>query len=155
MCLRRADGASMRLPRMEEIARCVDVSEIGNPSLSSSQSRDLFCGPQREAQQAVTLPAGWQQMSPTDFAALIRSLQEQFKALSQTDQNAVAAHGKQLFLQVNVLSTSLNYQTLEMLHWVCRFSLPAHSDRSDTQGSPCVGKTTGPVSRMPKSGQRS
>ncbi len=78
------------------------------------------------AKQPTTLPTGWQQMSPTDFASLIRSLQGQFKSLRPSDQNAVAAYGKRpLFLQVNVSSTSLSYQTLEMLHWVCRFSLPA------------------------------
>jgi hypothetical protein len=77
------------------------------------------------AQQPASLPSGWQQMSATDFASVIRSLvnKRQFGALSPSDKSAASAYGKQLFLQINVSSTSLDYQTLEMLHWVCRFGL--------------------------------
>ena len=45
--------------------------------------------------QPVSLPANWQQMSPTDLAAAIRPLfdQDTFKLLSQADQAAVKERG--------------------------------------------------------------
>jgi PA14 domain len=87
-------------------------------------------------QQPVTLPPGWQQMAPTDFAAAIRSLVDQgtFDSLSQADKSAAAAYGKQLFLQINVAATTLSYQTLEMLHWVSRYSLPNKVVEQTRQG---------------------
>lgn len=81
--------------------------------------------PESRAQQTATLPAGWQQMSPTDFASAIRTLftSDTFKTLDPTDQDAAKAHGKDLFLQVDLTNTSLNYQTVEMLHWLARYLL--------------------------------
>jgi hypothetical protein len=75
-----------------------------------------------QQQPPATLPAGWQQMAPTDFANAIRTLfnQGNFNSLSDADKIAVQNRGKELFSQVDISSTSLNYQTLEMLHWVCR-----------------------------------
>ena len=77
------------------------------------------------AQQTTTLPQGWQQMAPTDFAAAIRVLFNQgtFKSLSPADQDAAKLYGKTLFLQVDLSNSALNYQTLEMLHWVARYEL--------------------------------
>jgi hypothetical protein len=79
----------------------------------------------RAQQQPVTLPAGWQQMSPTDFASAIRTLFDQgtYNSLSSADQQAATNQGKTLFLQINIASTTLTYQTLEMLQWVCRNAL--------------------------------
>jgi hypothetical protein len=78
-----------------------------------------------QAQQNPALPAGWQQMSPTDFAAAIRTLlsSDTFKTLSPTDQESAKEHGLGLFLKVDVANTSLNYQTVEMLHWCARYLL--------------------------------
>src|ERR1700730_14365532 len=76
----------------------------------------------RAQTQAPTLPANWQQLSPTDFATLIRQYfeQETFKSLNTTDQEDLAAHGAELFSKVDVSNTALNYQALEMLQWVGR-----------------------------------
>jgi hypothetical protein len=73
-----------------------------------------------QAQQASTLPANWQQLSPTDFATLVRQYfeQETFKSLSTTDQTSLAAQGALLFSQVDFGNTSLSYQTLETLQLV-------------------------------------
>ena len=81
--------------------------------------------PETWAQQTATLPSGWQQMSPTDFASAIRTLftSDTFKTLDPTDQEAAKEHGKDLFLQVDLTNTSLNYQTVEMLHWLARYLL--------------------------------
>jgi hypothetical protein len=72
--------------------------------------------------QQPTLPANWAQLSPIDFAALIRPYVEQdtFKLLSDADQAALTARGADLFSKIDVSNTTLNYQTLEMLHWVGR-----------------------------------
>jgi hypothetical protein len=78
-----------------------------------------------QAQQTVTLPPNWQQMSPTDFAAAIRPLSEAetFKQLSASDQAAATAYGTKLFLQTNLTTTTLSYQTLEMLAWLARYQI--------------------------------
>jgi hypothetical protein len=88
----------------------------------------LFCvdGQVARAQtQPPTLPANWQQLSPTDFASLIRQYveQETFKSLSEADQEDLRSHGADLFSKVDISNTALNYQTLEMLHWVGRSEL--------------------------------
>jgi PA14 domain len=77
-------------------------------------------------QTPPTLPSGWQQLSPTDFAALLRNLQstDQFDSLSDANRSALVAQGLQFFSQVNIANTALNYETLEMLQWVSRYSLP-------------------------------
>jgi PA14 domain len=79
----------------------------------------------RAQQNPATLPAGWQQMPPTDFASAIRTLfmKDAFKTLTEQDQEAAKSRGKELFLQVNLTNTTLNYQTLEMLHWLARYLL--------------------------------
>ena len=69
---------------------------------------------------ATTLPPNWQQLSPDDFAALVRQHFETFKSLSESDQEELASHGAELFSQIDVSNTPLNYQTLEMLQWVGR-----------------------------------
>jgi hypothetical protein len=78
------------------------------------------------AQQAASLPSGWQQMSPTDFALVIRNLvsKGQFESLSQLDKAAASVYGKQLFLAIDLSNSQLDYQTIEMLHLVCQYSLP-------------------------------
>jgi hypothetical protein len=94
-----------------------------------------FQAAESQAQQPVTLPAGWQQMSPTDFAAAVRPLfdQDTFKSLSEEDQNAAKIHGLQLFLQIDVSNTSLNYQTLEVLHHLARYLLePSQIQKTKT-----------------------
>ena len=79
-------------------------------------------GGSAQAQQPPTLPDNWQQLSPTDFASLVRQYFEQdtFKLLSAADQESLAQRGTQLFSQIDVSNTPLNYQTLEMLQWVGR-----------------------------------
>jgi hypothetical protein len=106
---------------MDRIARPVKITLLV-VGMAWTVSKSSPCQAQ---QQPVTLPAGWQQMSPTDFAAAIRTLFDQgtFKKLSSTDQLAAADRGKALFLPIDISSTSLSYQTLEMLHWVCRNDL--------------------------------
>jgi hypothetical protein len=75
-----------------------------------------------QAQQS-TLPGNWQQLSPPDFATLIRNNYfdgDAFKALSNSDQESLKSQGEKLFTQIDLSNTSLSYQTLEMLHWVAR-----------------------------------
>jgi hypothetical protein len=64
-------------------------------------------------------------MPVDDFAAAVRVLYAQSRVdqLSPADHDAVRAEGKARFLQVDLANTSLNYRTLEMLHWLCRFTL--------------------------------
>lgn len=81
----------------------------------------LLQGPLSLAQQRqVMMPAGWQQMSPTDFASAIRNLYSAgtFNSLKASDRRAAQAYGFKLFRQVDFSSTTLSYQTLEMLHWL-------------------------------------
>jgi hypothetical protein len=70
--------------------------------------------------QPQTLPANWQQLSPTDFAALVRQHFDSFKSLSEADQEDLAAHGAELFSKIDISNTALNYHSLEMLWWVGR-----------------------------------
>jgi hypothetical protein len=80
---------------------------------------------QAQTTQPVSLPANWQQMSPIALAAAIRPLfdQDTFKLLSQADQAAVKERGKELFLQIDLTSSSLSYQTIEVLHHLARYEL--------------------------------
>ncbi len=75
--------------------------------------------------QQIALPSGWQQMSPEDFAAAMRELDEsgKWKLLSPTDEAAVARQGRTFFEQIDLSRTALNYQTIEILHWLCRYQI--------------------------------
>jgi hypothetical protein len=66
-----------------------------------------------EAQQS-SLPANWQQLSPTDFATLVRGYYQQgtFQSLSASDQLSLATQGALFFSQVDFSNTTLSYQTL-------------------------------------------
>ncbi|HET6325413.1 MAG TPA: hypothetical protein VFG04_12110, partial [Planctomycetaceae bacterium] len=46
--------------------------------------------------------------------------QETFKSLSTADQEDLTSHGADLFSKIDISNTALNWQTLEMLHWVGR-----------------------------------
>jgi hypothetical protein len=72
-----------------------------------------------EAQQS-SLPANWQQLSPTDFATLVQGYFQQgtYQSLSSGDQASLATQGALLFSQVNISNTSLSYQTLDTLDHV-------------------------------------
>lgn len=90
-------------------------------------------GTESQAQQPVTLPPGWQQLSPTDFATAIRALQtsNKFKSLSFSDKLDATVHGKELFLQIDIANTSLSYQTLDTLHWLARNDLdPSETNKT-------------------------
>ncbi len=92
-------------------------------------------GSETQAQQPITLPAGGQQMSPTDFAAAIGPLftSDTFRQLSQDDQNAAKDHGEELFLKIDVSNTTLSYETLEVLHHLARYLLsPAQFEKTKT-----------------------
>jgi hypothetical protein len=77
---------------------------------------------------APTLPANWQQLSPTDFATLVRQHFDTFKALSEADQEDLPIHGAQLFSKIDISNTPLNYHSLEMLWWVDHDSHPVVPD---------------------------
>ena len=88
-----------------------------------------------EAEQTVALPARWQQMAPTEFAAAIRQLFENdtFKLFSPEDQDTVKQHGLDLFLHVDLNNTSLRYRTLEVLHHLARYLLdPGQIEKAKT-----------------------
>jgi PA14 domain len=76
-----------------------------------------------QTQSPPTLPANWQQLSPTDFATVVRQHFDTFKSLSEADQEDLATHGAELFVKIDISNTPLNYQTLEMLEWVGRGNL--------------------------------
>jgi hypothetical protein len=85
--------------------------------------------------QSVTLPANWQKMSPTDFAAAIGPLyaSDTFRNLSAQDQQAAKDQGETLFLQIDIANTTLSYQTLEVLHHLARYQLdPDQIDKTKT-----------------------
>jgi PA14 domain len=82
-------------------------------------------------QRQVSLTAGWQQMSPSDFASSVRTLYSAgtFNSLKASDRRAAQAYGFQLFQQVDFSSTTLSYHTLEMLHWLSQnFLVPSMVD---------------------------
>jgi hypothetical protein len=75
--------------------------------------------PRSDAQQS-TLPANWQQLSPTDFATLVQGYFQQgtFQSLSPVDQASLRYQGAQLFSQVDISTTSLTFQTIGTLQRV-------------------------------------
>ena len=80
-----------------------------------------FGGQTIRAQTATpSLPANWKQLSPTDFATLVRQYFDQgtFSSLNAADQEALAARGAALFSQIDIARTSLSYETMEMLQSV-------------------------------------
>ena len=66
-----------------------------------------------EAQQS-SLPANWQQLSPTDFATLVQGYYQRgtYKSLSASDQLSLATQGALFASQVDFSNTTLSYQTL-------------------------------------------
>jgi hypothetical protein len=74
----------------------------------------LSVGLQRTEAQQSSLPANWQQLSPTDFATLVQGYFQQgtFQSLSPTDQASLATQGSLVFSQVDISNTALSYQTL-------------------------------------------
>jgi hypothetical protein len=82
-----------------------------------------------------SLPANWQQMPPTDFAAAIGPLfsQDTFRLLSQSEQNELKDHGRDLFLQIDLTSTTLNYQTIDVIQHLARYLLSSEEvDKAKT-----------------------
>jgi hypothetical protein len=78
-----------------------------------------------DAEDPASLPTGWQQMTPSDFAAAVGQLfaSDKFRLLSTEEQNAAKDRGEELFLQIDVLKTTLSYETLEVLHHLARYLL--------------------------------
>ncbi len=85
----------------------------------------LGVGSHQARAQQLTLPANWQQLSPTDFASLVRPYLDQntFRLLNFADQTSLASQGATFFSQVDIANTTLSYQTIETLGEVCRFNL--------------------------------
>jgi PA14 domain len=83
-----------------------------------------LCGKSSPA-QTPSVPPNWRQLSPTDFAALIRQYFEQgtFTSLSALDQTNFATQGAAFFAQVDISNTPLSYETIETLGEVCGFAL--------------------------------
>ena len=113
--------------RFKAMLRCTRGTRLvfGVAILLSTSQMSLAQAPNAGSAQRATLPAGWQQMSPDDFAATVRVLYSQglIDQLSPSDHDAVRARGSALFQQVDVSKGSVSYQTLEMLHWLTRFTL--------------------------------
>jgi hypothetical protein len=103
----------------------------------------VFAAQSGRAQQPAALPANWQQLSPTDFATLVRDRLQQgsFQSLSPVDQANLEYQGAQLFSRIDISSTSLSYQTLEALsrvgypqldQWTLAAAKSAVTARQDT-----------------------
>lgn len=98
----------------------------------------FLCGPTNSLLAAdPRLPEGWQQMAPVEFAAALRQIvfvDDNFDDLPFEEHKGATERGKELFLQVDLSAPAIDYPTVEVLHWLCRYELSrVESDNAAAQ----------------------